>query len=65
MWVNVHRLDMDAWLHACTDLGGAETSSRRVAVWVFLVDGSGRECTEKLDILVNGWQIWRIRGAGR
>jgi hypothetical protein len=30
-----------------------------VAMWVFLIDGSGREYTEKLEILVSGWQIWR------
>lgn len=30
-----------------------------VAMWVFLIDGSDREYTEKLEILVSGWQIWR------
>lgn len=54
-----HRLDIDAWLYACIDLGEQRPLGRRVAMWVFLVNGRGRECTENLEILVNGWQVWR------
>lgn len=66
MWVDVQfrHTRMVACMHRLGE--GAESCSRSVAMPGFLVDGSGRECREKLDMLVTGWQIWRIEGgAGR